>query len=228
MPDSEGEEKIGPKKGKKNSNLKWYLIGGAGVVAILVFYFVSKSNSNAQSTNTTPQTSGLDPNTLAALSQAGLLGGASTGAQTGATGATGAVGPAGPAGPTGATGPAGPTGATGATGASGNGGGGRNYGGGGNPTGGTPGSTNKGGTPTGGGGGTVSHSAPKTTYSSYTVKPGQTLSSIANMFGISVATLAHANVYVPGELPGNAKVGQTLGTGAGLRTGQVLKIPHTK
>lgn len=223
MPDAQGEEKIGPKKGKKNSNLKWYLIGGAGVVAILVFYFVSKSNSNAQSTNATPPTSGLDPNTLAALSQAGLLGGASTGAQTGATGATGPAGPAGPAGPTGATGPAGPTGATGATGASSGGGGW-----GGNPTGGTPGSTNKGGSSTGGGGGTVSRSVPHTTYSSYTVKPGQTLSSIANMFGISVATLAHANVYVPGEVAGNKKVGQTLGTGAGLKTGQVLKIPHTK
>lgn len=63
-------------------------------------------------------------------------------------------------------------------------------------------------------------------YSTYTVKAGQTLADIANMFGISVATLAHANVYVAGELPGNAKVGQTLGTGAGLKTGQVLKIPH--
>jgi hypothetical protein len=48
------------------------------------------------------------------------------------------------------------------------------------------------------------------------------------MFGISVPTLAHANVYVAGELPGNAKVGQTLGTGAGLKTGQVLKIPNQK
>lgn len=62
---------------------------------------------------------------------------------------------------------------------------------------------------------------PKT----YTVQAGDTLASIAKKFGISVATLAHANVYVKGEVPGNAKVGQPLGTGAGLLTGQVLKIP---
>jgi LysM repeat protein len=59
----------------------------------------------------------------------------------------------------------------------------------------------------------------------YTVQAGDTLASIAKKFGISVATLAHANVYVKGEVPGNAKVGQPLGTGAGLLTGQVLKIP---
>jgi LysM repeat protein len=62
---------------------------------------------------------------------------------------------------------------------------------------------------------------PKT----YTVQAGDTLASIAKKFGISVATLAHANVYVKGEVPGNKKVGQPLGTGAGLVTGQVLKIP---
>lgn len=68
---------------------------------------------------------------------------------------------------------------------------------------------------------TTAPTNPKT----YTVQAGDTLASIAKKFGISVATLAHANVYVPGELPGNAKVGQPLGTGAGLKTGQVLKIP---
>lgn len=66
------------------------------------------------------------------------------------------------------------------------------------------------------------------TYSSYTVKAGQSLAEIAKANGISVAQLAHSNVYVPGEVAGNAKVGQTLGTGAGLKTGQVLKIPHYK
>lgn len=64
---------------------------------------------------------------------------------------------------------------------------------------------------------------PKT----YTVQAGDTLASIAKKFGISVAKLAHANVYVKGEVPGNAKVGQPLGTGAGLLTGQVLKIPSS-
>lgn len=64
-----------------------------------------------------------------------------------------------------------------------------------------------------------------TSHRTYTVKPGETLASIAKKFNISVATLAHANVYVPGEVPGNKKVGQRLGTGAGLKTGQVLVIP---
>jgi LysM repeat protein len=64
-------------------------------------------------------------------------------------------------------------------------------------------------------------------YTYYTVQKGDTLASIAKKFGISVATLAHDNVYVKGEVPGNAKVGQPLGTGAGLLTGQVLKIPQS-
>lgn len=59
----------------------------------------------------------------------------------------------------------------------------------------------------------------------YTVKAGDSLASIAKKYGISVASLAHANVYVPGEVSGNKKVGQTLGTGAGLKTGQVLTVP---
>jgi LysM repeat protein len=59
----------------------------------------------------------------------------------------------------------------------------------------------------------------------YVVKAGDTLASIAAKYGISVATLAQNNVYVSGEVPGNKKVGQTLGTGAGLKTGQVLKVP---
>lgn len=45
---------------------------------------------------------------------------------------------------------------------------------------------------------------------SYTVRPGDTLEKIAARFGISRVDLAHAN---------------GLGTGAGLRTGQVLKVP---
>jgi LysM repeat protein len=44
----------------------------------------------------------------------------------------------------------------------------------------------------------------------YTVKKGETLNSIAKQLGISRVDLAHAN---------------GLGTGAGLRTGQVIKVP---
>jgi LysM repeat protein len=44
----------------------------------------------------------------------------------------------------------------------------------------------------------------------YAVKKGQTLQEVANQFGITREQLAHAN---------------GLGTGAGLRTGQVLHVP---
>jgi LysM repeat protein len=64
-----------------------------------------------------------------------------------------------------------------------------------------------------------------TSYKEVTVKAGQTLDEIAKEYGITPAQLASHNVYVKGELPDNAKVGQTLGTGAGLKTGQVLKVP---
>jgi len=46
--------------------------------------------------------------------------------------------------------------------------------------------------------------------STYVVKKGETLNSIAKQLGISRVDLAHAN---------------GLGTGAGLRTGQTLKVP---
>jgi LysM repeat protein len=45
---------------------------------------------------------------------------------------------------------------------------------------------------------------------SYSVKKGQTLEEVAKQFGITREQLAHAN---------------GVGTGAGLRTGQVLKVP---
>lgn len=57
-----------------------------------------------------------------------------------------------------------------------------------------------------------------------TVQRGQTLAEIAKANHISVTELAHANKYVAGEASPD-KVGQTLGTGAGLKTGQVLTIP---
>jgi len=44
----------------------------------------------------------------------------------------------------------------------------------------------------------------------YTVKPGDTLASVAKRYKITREQLAHANGY---------------GTGAGLRTGEVLKVP---
>ena len=70
--------------------------------------------------------------------------------------------------------------------------------------------------------------AKKVTYIKYTVRPGDTLQSLAKKFGVTVEDIASApgNVYVAGEVPGNKKVGQRLGTGAGLKTGMVLNIPQ--
>lgn len=69
---------------------------------------------------------------------------------------------------------------------------------------------------------TKTNSTPMKTH---VVTKGQTLAEVAKAYGISEDCLADANVYVKGEVPGNKKVGQTLGTGAGLMTGQKLKIP---
>lgn len=194
-----------PKKGLLRGKNKWYVVGALAAIALLVFIFVRKSNSNSATGGSTtpidpatglPQGSAQDQAALAAQASAGGLG-----APQGATGAIGDTGPAGPAGP------AGPSGATGSTGATG-----------------TNGNTGKTGQP--GKPGTTGSPKPRTAFTNYTVRAGDTLASIAARFGVSVATLAHANVYVTGELAGNKKVGQQLGTGAGLKTGQVLKIPN--
>jgi LysM repeat protein len=81
------------------------------------------------------------------------------------------------------------------------------------------------------GGNTVATKPPTTTkvnYISYTVKAGDTLQSLSKKYGVTVEQIASApgNVYVSGEVPGNKKVGQQLGTGAGLKTGMKIKIPQ--
>jgi LysM repeat protein len=86
---------------------------------------------------------------------------------------------------------------------------------GGAPKGGPPGKTK---------GGKLVNNTIGTTYKEITVKKGQTLDEIAKEYGITPAELAHANVYVKGEAA-SSKVGQTLGTGAGLKTGQKLRVP---
>ena len=88
-------------KGMLSGNKKWYLVGALAAIAVLVFAFVRKSNSNA-ATSSTPTSSTLDPTTLAMLQAAlqGQANGSSTGLP-GAQGPPGATGPAGPAGPPG-------------------------------------------------------------------------------------------------------------------------------
>lgn len=67
----------------------------------------------------------------------------------------------------------------------------------------------------------------KVTYKTITVQPGQTLQSLAQQYHTTPDQIADipGNVYVKGELPGNAKVGQQLGSGAGLKTGMKIKVP---
>lgn len=103
-PKADGGPK-GLKKGLLTGKNKWYVIGGLGVLAVLVFFFVSRSGSNAASGGTTSTTGGaLDPTTQAAL-QGALQGQASGG--FGTEGPAGAAGPAGPPGATGKPGKAG-------------------------------------------------------------------------------------------------------------------------
>jgi LysM repeat protein len=69
--------------------------------------------------------------------------------------------------------------------------------------------------------------AKKVTYKTITVQPGQTLQSLAQQYHTTPDQIADVpgNVYVKGEVPGDKKVGQQLGSGAGLKTGMKIKIP---
>jgi LysM repeat protein len=193
-----GTKEANEKTPKKNKNTKYYLVGGLAVVALLVFVFVKKSNSNSAASTTGAASTGygataansLLSSILPYLESGGSAETENTTTMTNLVTKTNSI-----------------TKTNNVTKTK---------------------DVTKTNTITKTKTTTKQPTPPpvKTTYSTYVVKAGQSLSEIANMFGISVATLAHANVYVAGELPGNAKVGQTLGTGAGLKTGQVLKIPH--
>jgi hypothetical protein len=65
-------EQHGKKKDLFSGNGKWYLIGGLGLVAVLVFLFVKRSNSNASSntSGTGTSTGTLDATTQAELQSA--------------------------------------------------------------------------------------------------------------------------------------------------------------
>jgi LysM repeat protein len=106
-----------PKKGLMTGKYKWYLVGGLGLIAVLVFVFVRKSNANSSGTAAaTGSTTAMDSATQAAL-QSALQGQSAAGytyqAATGPQGVQGPAGPAGPAGTIGKTGPAGKPGTSG-------------------------------------------------------------------------------------------------------------------
>lgn len=117
-PEGSGGSKPGGKKqGLMTGKYKWWVVGGLGLVAVLVFFFVSRSN--ATSSGGTPSgaaTTSMDPATQAAL-QSALQGQSAAGyayqAATGPQGVQGVAGPAGPTGPKGATGAKGPAGTAG-------------------------------------------------------------------------------------------------------------------
>lgn len=104
MPEDAGKKEAPSKKGGKLGKYKWYIVGGLAVVAVLVFYFVNKSNQSQQGSSTGQGMSGIDPNTgLPYASEYGAF--PSSG---GGGGMFGGIGPAGPKGPPGPRGPRGP------------------------------------------------------------------------------------------------------------------------
>ena len=111
MPESEGEERV-PKKGQLDTKKKkWYIVGGLGIIAVLVFFFVRKSNATASgSTTAGSANTSLDPATQAALQSAlqGQAYGSMMQGSQGPAGPAGATGPQGPQGKQGTPGPPGP------------------------------------------------------------------------------------------------------------------------
>lgn len=194
MSEQQGNERV-PKKGLKSKNAKWWLVGGLGLVAVLVFFFVSRSNkSGGSATGAGSANTAMDPATQAAL-QSALQSQAAAGATYQA-----ATGPSGPAGTAGPAGPVGPAGATGKTGPAGTPAG---------PPKTHPTSTGKAGT----------------SFSMYQVRSNDTLASIANRYGISVTTLAHSNVYGAGSPKQGQMLGTGAGlrTGWTLKIPKVRK-----
>lgn len=175
----------------KNDKMKYYIIGGLALVALLVFFFVHKSSSATSAAPTGSTVAGYGAtgtnSLLSSLLSSGMLNnsGGSNPYSNGITGPRGATGPAGAAGAAGGAGPAGPSGTNSTVPVK---------------------TTTKVPTPIKPGG-PIKSPANQT----ITVQKGQTLLSLSEKyFGTSNRTaLAHMN---------------GLGTGAGLKTGQKLKV----
>lgn len=113
------DKKPGKKGGLMTGKYKWYVVGGLGLIAVLVFVFVRKSNANASGGTPGAASTTLDPATQAALQsslQAQSAAGYTYQAATGPPGVAGPTGPAGAAGAKGATGAKGPAGTPGVKG----------------------------------------------------------------------------------------------------------------
>jgi nucleoid-associated protein YgaU len=109
----------GKKQGLMTGKYKWWVVGGLGLIAVLVFFFVSRSNASTSAPAGGVSTTAMDPSTQAAL-QSALQGQSAAGyAYQAATGPQGVAGPAGPVGPAGPIGPKGATGVAGKAGAAG-------------------------------------------------------------------------------------------------------------
>jgi LysM repeat protein len=180
--EQQGNEKT-PKKGKLlTGKYKWYVVGGLGLIAVLVFVFVRKSNANSTGGTTTGgATTSMDPATQAAL-QSALQAQSAAGYQyQAATGPQGVPGPVGPIGPTGAAGKAGTPGTPG-----------------------KPGTTPK---PA-----PKPAPKPSSTNHTYTVKSGDSLSKIASQFHIAGGwqALYNSNRSAVGSNPNLIHPGQRL------------------
>lgn len=117
-PEQDGLDKKpgGKKTGLLTGKYKWYVVGALGLIAVLVFVFVRKSDANSSTGTPGAASTAMDPATQAAL-QSALQGQSAAGyAYQAATGPQGVPGPAGPAGAAGAAGAKGATGAKGPAG----------------------------------------------------------------------------------------------------------------
>src|SRR5215813_202993 len=68
--DTPPESPPGKKGGLITGKYKWWVVGGLGLIAVLVFVFVRKSNDSAASSGGGGSTTSMDPATQAALQSA--------------------------------------------------------------------------------------------------------------------------------------------------------------
>lgn len=185
------EEAAKPKGNWFKKNKKFVIVGGVAALLLVLYLFMHKSSANASAANqqTVAANGGIDPGTgylYGSPADLAAMGGA--GAYSSVPGPAGAQGPAGPAGPQGKQGPAGPPGKT-------------------------PGGKPK-PRPIDHGPGNHRPPAPKPVrgHETYTVKPGDTLFSIAHREKVTGGwqQLYRANRNVVGNNPNMVHPGMTL------------------
>lgn len=97
MPDAELDQKTPKKQPKGLEKYKWYLLGGLGLIAAVVFFLVNRNNSTPSSSATSTGCTDTSGNPIPCSD----IGGGNFSSLGGGEGTPGATGPAGPAGPRG-------------------------------------------------------------------------------------------------------------------------------